>query len=802
MYSPLISIIIPVYNNEKYIANAIKSIESQSFEEWEMIIVDDGSTDNTPKIVDNIAATDGRIVVLHQDNQWIYASMNNGIKNAKGRYIYILNSDDQMVEGGLELLAKKIIDCNYPDVIWTDVIVTVLDEKEQIKKQTLISSKGVEERVCNSRSEVISSWEYIYRNRLMLNQANLYKKSLFKDELFRNDVYGADKLFNTKLYNRIESCVVLQEPVYVFYDYRFLKGNASLKYYGYENRMYDEFFIEDLKLIKALGIDNNRNLKIIAKERLNNFNSIEIYRLLSLDISVEEKLKKLFTDYMSKTLMEAANASDKEFLERIVLRNAKKIIYDTNIKENSDYYFVKKLIEILSESYIDEELFALFKNCVSNKNNRFGIGESYINRMQKRLQYNNIIPKKNAKKVLWLSNVVLTEVADILLIRQTEYGGWISGLFNELRKDTEYRFAVCVPIQKRENCKDGTVDNYRYYSFLEGGKELIQQMVSRFEEIIDNYQPNIIHIWGTEYTHTYAMILACENKGLLDKTVIHIQGLVSLCGEPMLDGITSEMRQDNKLMKSITDYQMNFGESATYEKRALKKARHIIGRTQWDKKWGEKLAPNAQYHECKEIMRNEVYTAHGLWKADKCTAHTIFMSQASYPLKGLHLVLKVFVDLKGRFPDLLVRIAGVNPVDANKEYGEYISEQIKCLQLEENIEFIGNCDVNRMIEEYKKANVFLLASTLENSSNSLQEAMIIGTPIVASNVGGTPSLIEHGKTGFLYDLDKPEGALSQIAKIFDDMTIAKYVSSNEIIKAGLTSKKEIKNSIVKIYYEM
>ncbi len=393
MDSPLISIIIPVYNNEKYIANAVNSIKKQSFKDWEMIIVDDGSTDDTAVIVDSFATNDNRIVVLHQENQWIYASMNNGIINAKGKYIYILNSDDQLINNGLELLAKRIIDYNYPDVIWTDVIVTLLDEREQIKSQSLLSGKGVEEIVCKNRSEVISSWAYIYKNNLMLNQANLYKRALFEDELFRNDVFGADKLFNTNIYQCIKTCVVLHEPIYVFYDYRFLKGNASLKVYGYENRMYDEFYLEDVNLLKVIGICDDHNLKMIAKERLNNFNAIEIDRLLSLDISVEEKLKKLFIDYMSKPLKEAAHVYDKEFLERIVLRNAKKLISGNNINKNSDYYFVKTILDILAENYIDEESFALFKTCVSNKNNSFGIGESYINRMQKRLQYNNIIPK-------------------------------------------------------------------------------------------------------------------------------------------------------------------------------------------------------------------------------------------------------------------------------------------------------------------------------------------------------------------------------------------------------------------------
>lgn len=74
---PLFSIIIAVYNNERYVKNAIKSILDQDFKDYEIIIVDDGSTDTTPLIVDQIAEKDSRISVIHQDNQWIYASFNN-----------------------------------------------------------------------------------------------------------------------------------------------------------------------------------------------------------------------------------------------------------------------------------------------------------------------------------------------------------------------------------------------------------------------------------------------------------------------------------------------------------------------------------------------------------------------------------------------------------------------------------------------------------------------------------------------------------------------------------------------------
>lgn len=85
----LISIVMPVYNNERYFPLAVKSIIEQEYKDFELIIIDDGSTDRTAIIADEIAATDSRIRVIHQSNQWVYASFNRGIEAAKGS-IYIL----------------------------------------------------------------------------------------------------------------------------------------------------------------------------------------------------------------------------------------------------------------------------------------------------------------------------------------------------------------------------------------------------------------------------------------------------------------------------------------------------------------------------------------------------------------------------------------------------------------------------------------------------------------------------------------------------------------------------------------
>ena len=116
----LISIIIPLYNNYKYLPMALKSVLEQPLDnpdDIEVVIVDDGSTDGSSQLADELAETDSRIRVFHQENQWVYAAFNRGVREAKGEYVYILNSDDRLEEGSIPILIQKLQDYNHPDVI-------------------------------------------------------------------------------------------------------------------------------------------------------------------------------------------------------------------------------------------------------------------------------------------------------------------------------------------------------------------------------------------------------------------------------------------------------------------------------------------------------------------------------------------------------------------------------------------------------------------------------------------------------------------------------------------------------------
>ena len=116
----LFSIVVPVYNVEKYLKECISSILNQSFNDYELILVDDGSTDASGKICDEYASSDSRIKVIHKPNGGLVSARQSGISVATGDYVIAVDSDDCIELGMLELISSAIRENNYPDMICCD----------------------------------------------------------------------------------------------------------------------------------------------------------------------------------------------------------------------------------------------------------------------------------------------------------------------------------------------------------------------------------------------------------------------------------------------------------------------------------------------------------------------------------------------------------------------------------------------------------------------------------------------------------------------------------------------------------
>ena len=130
-----ISIIIPVYNAEEYIERTINSVVSQNMNEIEIIIINDGSNDNTLSIINSIAKTDKRIKVFTQKNGGVSLARNTGIENANGDYICFLDADDVLLENGLQSLLKNARQ-NDADISIGDTKVVKIDGRIFLDKET------------------------------------------------------------------------------------------------------------------------------------------------------------------------------------------------------------------------------------------------------------------------------------------------------------------------------------------------------------------------------------------------------------------------------------------------------------------------------------------------------------------------------------------------------------------------------------------------------------------------------------------------------------------------------------------
>lgn len=147
------------------------------------------------------------------------------------------------------------------------------------------------------------------------------------------------------------------------------------------------------------------------------------------------------------------------------------------------------------------------------------------------------------------------------------------------------------------------------------------------------------------------------------------------------------------------------------------------------------------------------------WTRNNCEEHSIFLSQGDYPLKGLHYMLAALPVIRRKYPDVKVYVAGqdLTRQDTLKQklklsgYGKYLCELIRERGIQEQVIFAGKLDSRRMRDQYLKCGLFVCPSSMENSPNSLGEAMLLGMPCVSADVGGIPSIFSSGKDGILYE---------------------------------------------------
>lgn len=412
-------------------------------------------------------------------------------------------------------------------------------------------------------------------------------------------------------------------------------------------------------------------------------------------------------------------------------------------------------------------------------------------------------------KVLWLCNIVLPDFSQEFGIKKNPAGGWMTGMLHELEKSDKIEISLCFPIMDEKRLKDGVCNKHRYYSFLCDMNAIKYniELIKKFEGILKIEDPDIIHIWGTEYPHTTAMLLACKNLKVLNRAVINIQGLISFYASHYMEGIPEKYQKLKKEGKtSIEEEKQTFEKRGICEIESLNMVQYVIGRTDWDRACIKAINPKIHYYFCNEILRESFYQFAGTWKYENCRKFSIFISQASYPIKGFHYLLKALPIIMKEYPDTHINVAGTNIIDTKEKssYAIYLEELIQELNLQNKVSFIGRINEEQMVQQYLKANVFVLPSTIENSPNSLCEARLIGVPTVASYVGGTYSGIDFAVDGYLYPFNEPVILAHYICKLFKNADgLCSVISRNSTKKILKYNSKQSNAKInMKIYDEI
>lgn len=413
-------------------------------------------------------------------------------------------------------------------------------------------------------------------------------------------------------------------------------------------------------------------------------------------------------------------------------------------------------------------------------------------------------------RVLWLCNIVFPWVAEKIGLRNEIGGGWMLGLLKMMQCANDIELSVLAPSEDIKEYVKTTEGGVHYH--IVPSSDQIPKLVEDYKLVLEDNHYDIIHIFGSEYISSLAMAKAAYILHMEDRILLHIQGLVSIYSQHFAEGMPKpwiylktprDFYKDTSVIHQMKDFVCR----GKYEKSTVKLVKNIGFRTQWDKACAYQINPEADFYYNGEILRESFYDAD--WSIDFCERHSVFVSQGNYPLKGLHQMLLALPYIRPHFPDIKLYVAGFSPLSINNsilsflkrsDYGHYLAYIIKKYNLSKSIVFTGPLNETQMCDRYLKSHVFVCPSSIENSPNSLGEAMLLGMPCIASFVGGVPDMLEHGKDGYLYPFNAPYMLAHYIMCLFkDDQLCVSFGASAKQHAIHTHNKKEVLNNILTTY---
>lgn len=373
-------------------------------------------------------------------------------------------------------------------------------------------------------------------------------------------------------------------------------------------------------------------------------------------------------------------------------------------------------------------------------------------------------------KILWFA---LTPCgASEQLSQDSQGGGWLSSLEKQLVNTENVELHICfqwstdIPTFSNGRVTYHPVRRIRIQDTIIGqllGGGFRQDPVRQYADVISRVNPDLIHVHGTE--EAFGLIQSVTKIPV----IISIQGILSNYTSKYFSGVSfirlmiNERLINHLKLKSALSLYIIFKANAKRERKILSMTRHIIGRTDWDRRSTAVLAPNSQYHHGDEILRAPFYN--GIWARQNFSSPLRIVTVSSIaPYKGFETVLNVSKILQEQVGfNFIWTVVGLSSSDS------VVKTVYRWLGPNDKVQLLGTHSGNDIRDILLDSDIYCQVSHIENSPNSLCEAMLLGMPIVANFAGGTDSMLCAGKEGILVQDGDPwsmAGAILELSRNF------------------------------------
>jgi glycosyltransferase involved in cell wall biosynthesis len=388
-------------------------------------------------------------------------------------------------------------------------------------------------------------------------------------------------------------------------------------------------------------------------------------------------------------------------------------------------------------------------------------------------------------RVLWFTNT--PSLASEYLHLNSQGGGWISSLQKQIETVDSIQLGVAFH-HGNTGKKQFVIDKSKYYllpNFETKGK--IKTLLSRWKhqiepdsftddylDIVKEFNPDLIHIFGSE--QAFGLII----DRIKIPVLIQIQGNITVTSKKWFSGISNfSILIHSNFMSLIRasglwhDYFV-FVKKAKRERLIFEYCKFFIGRTDWDRRVTKAFSLNGKYFHCDELIRDVFYL--NRWTEPKNQKLIIFSTIKPNSYKGLETILETAHFLKNKkVIEFEWQIAGIEKYD---EIVRIIEKVYKLKFIEQNIRFEGSVNQDVLLRKLLQTNCYVHPSHIENSPNSVCEAMLLGMPIVASSAGGTLSMLQDGKEGILVQDGDPYALAGAILELLENRASSAMLGAN------------------------